>query len=201
MWRYEDASRSFEDLAARFPSSPLAQNIGLALGEVYYEINEFGRAIDEIETRLPNLSGPANDRAVFLLAESYNQLRNSSSAILNYRKLTDGDKLNPYFRRALYGLAWNYHHEGSFEWAADNFGLVHAADETDDDLSAQAMYYEAVNRKVERNTDEAARLFGSFVTTWPDHELADNGWFELGVLFYELNMWRDANSAFESDSP
>ncbi len=197
MGRYEDASRSFEELASRFPSSPLSQNIGLALAEVYYEINDFTRAVDEIERRLPNLTGTAEDRAVFLLAESYNQLRESPKAILNYRRFTNGDSLNPYYRRALYGLAWNYHHEGSFEWAADNFGLVHVADQNVDGLSAQAMYYEAVNRKLERRTDDAALIFRAFATSWPDHDLADNGWFELGILFYELNMWRDANLAFD----
>lgn len=195
--RYEDASRSFEELAARFPSSPLSQNIGLALAEVYYEINDFTRAVDEIERRLPNLSGTAEDRAIFLLAESYNQLRQSPRAILNYRRITNGDTQNPYYRRALYGLAWNYHHEGTYEWAADNFGQVYATDQRADGLSAQAMYYEAVNRKLERNTDEAAVIFRNFATNWPDHDLADNGWFELGILYYELNLWREANQAFE----
>ncbi|GMQ80830.1 MAG: tetratricopeptide repeat protein [Rhodothermia bacterium] len=197
MGRYDDASRSFEELASRFPSSPLSQNIGLALAEVYYEINDFTRAVDEIGRRLPDLSGTAEDRAIFLLAESYNQLRASPRAILNYRRFTDGDPQNPYYRRALYGLAWNYHHEGSYEWAADNFGLVRAADSNADSLSAQAMYYEAVNRKLERRTDEAAVLFRDFATSWPDHDLADNAWFELGILYYELNLWRDANQAFE----
>ena len=71
------------------------------LAEVYYEINDFTRAVGEIEQRLPNLSGTAEDRAIFLLAESYNQLRESPSAILNYRRFTDGDPQNPYWMGGL----------------------------------------------------------------------------------------------------
>lgn len=194
MGRYEDASRSFEELGSRYPDSPFSRNVGLALAEVYYEIDDFERTVTEIERRLPNLSGDSEDRAVFLLAESYNQLRDSGKAILRYRRFTEGDPENPYYRRALYGLAWNYYHEGSYEWAGDNFRLVHETGS--DNLAAQAMYYAAVNRKLEQRKDEAAEIFEAFVTGWPDHGLADNGWFELGILNYELNYWRDASRAF-----
>ena len=73
----EDAVRFFELLSARYPQSPYTQNLGLTLAEVYYELGDYRRSIEEVRRRLPNITGPALDRANFLLAESYNQLRES----------------------------------------------------------------------------------------------------------------------------
>jgi len=192
--RYDEAADSFEDLRRSFPNSPFAQNIGLALAEVYYELDDYGRTVGEINRRLPNLGPDARFRALFLLAESYNQLRDSKNAILNYRHFTEGEPQNPYYRRSLFGLAWNYHHEGAFEWAADNFRLVYESG--DSDLAASAMYYEAVNLKLASQESKADDVFEEFVDRYPNSELADHGLFELGILRYEQRRWTAANSAF-----
>lgn len=198
MGQYDLAARSFEDLAARWPNSEYARNVGLALAEVYYELDDFERAAVEINRQLPYLDGEANDRARFLLAESYNQLRRHDEAIVEYRYFTEGNAGNPYYRRALYGLAWNYHHQESWQWAADTFRLVHESGA--DDLAAESMYYEAVNRRMAREDAEAVRIFERYVTNWPEHDLVDHGWHELGVLEYQRRNWaqaRDALSIFE----
>lgn len=189
--QYDRAARAFERLADRFPQSDYAQNIGLALAEVYYEIDDFQRTADEIERQLPNLDGDGRDRAIFLLAESYNQLRNSQEAILNYRHFTEGDTDNPYYRRALYGLAWNYHHEETWQWAADNFRAVYQADDSDD-LAAESMYYEAVNLRLARSVRDAIATFGAYVDRYPEHDLADHGLFELGIALYQQRRWSEA---------
>ncbi|MEQ9103688.1 MAG: tetratricopeptide repeat protein [Rhodothermales bacterium] len=202
MARYDQAAGSFEDLASRWPNSDYARNVGLALAEVYYELDDFGRTADEIRRQLPYLDGVARDRARFLLAESLNQLRQHDDAIVEYRYFTEGDPGNPYYRRALYGLAWNYHHQESWQWAADTFRLVHESGA--DDLSAESMYYEAVNRRMAREDAEAVRIFESYVTNWPDHSMVDHGWHELGVLQYQRRNWaeaRDALSVFVSGFP
>lgn len=192
--RYDEAAVSFENLAARFPNSEYARNIGLALAEVYYEIDDFSRAATEIENQLPYLSGDAVDRARFLLAESYNQLRRHDDAIVQYRTFTEGSADNPYYRRALFGLAWNYHYQESYQWAADNFRLVHESGA--DDLAAESMYYEAVNLRLSRQDRESVRVFENYTRNWPSHRLADHGWFELGTLQYQRRNWTEARNAF-----
>jgi TolA-binding protein len=192
--RYDSAARSFELLAERYPDSELSRNIGLALAEVYYETDDYKNVVEEINRRMPNLGPEARERATFLLAESYNQLRDSKNAILNYRHFVEGNTNNPYFRRALYGLAWNYHHEGAFEWSADNFRLVRGAQK--DDLSSSAMYYEAVNLKLAYQLDRAEEVFRAFIAEYPHADLIDHAWFELGVLLYENRQWREANRVF-----
>lgn len=193
--RYTDAARSLEVLAARYPDSDIARNIGLALAEVYYELGQYQRVVDEALRRIPNLSDAAAERATFLLAESYNQLRDSENAILQYRRFTEGNTRSPYYRRALYGLAWNYYREGTYQWAAEQFALVREGH--DDDLARRATYYEAVNRALLRQPRVAAELLESFVDRWPRHELADKALFELALTYYGLRRWEEANMAFD----
>lgn len=192
--RYDAAANAFELLAARYPNSPYAQNIGLALAEVYYELGDYPRAVTEIRRRLPNLSGEAKERATFLLAESYNQLRDYDDAIIYYRRFSEGNPDSPYFRRALYGLAWNYHFESAYQWAADEFDRVRAG--FDDDLAAEATYYAAVNRKLSADPEAALRLFKETADRWPQHALADHALYELGLTDYELHRWKEANETF-----
>ena len=192
--QYDEAAEAFELLGTRYPSSPYARNIGLALAEIYYELNDYERVIEEIRRRMPALDPAARDRATFLTAEAYNQLRDSENAIVYYRQITESDTLNVYYRRALYGLGWNYHHEGAYEWAADHFAQVH--DGHDDDLAMQAVYYEAANRFLANQNDQALALFEALADEWPRSNLADNALYEKGMIAYELRRWREAFDTF-----
>lgn len=194
LMRYDDAARTFERLVSEYPASPLSANIELALAEVYYETSDYIRTISEIERRLPNITGAIEERALFLMAESYNHLRDSGKAILYYRRFTEDNTGSPYYRRALYGLAWNYYLEGSYEWSAEQFRLVHESG--NDDLAAESMYYEAVNLKLAQQVDAAAAAFRKAADTYPRADLADNALEELGILYYERRQWREAFGVF-----
>lgn len=193
--RPEDAVRFFELLAARYPGSSYTQSLGLALAEVYYELGDYQRAVNEIQTRLPNLQGPTVDRANLLLAESYNQLRNSDLAIVHYRRFTENNPDSPFYRTALYGLAWNYHRQGAYQWAADHFGQVVAMGERDE-LAAKAAYYQAVNTKLNGQDYEALDLFKQAAREFPRGVMADYVLYEIGLTAYELRLWDDARDAF-----
>ncbi|GIV62373.1 MAG: hypothetical protein KatS3mg044_1239 [Rhodothermaceae bacterium] len=192
--RYDRAVRALEHLATRYPHSPYTRDIELALAEVYYELGDYSRAINEIQQRLPDLTGSNRERALFLLAESYNQLRDSENAIIYYRRFTEGNPDSPYYRRALYGLAWNYHFEGAYQWAAETFDQVRSG--ADDELAAEATYYAAVNRYLTARPREALALFQEVATRWPGHELADHALHEAGLIYYELREWAEANRMF-----
>ncbi|MFQ5572448.1 MAG: tetratricopeptide repeat protein, partial [Rhodothermales bacterium] len=184
---YDEAARAFELLGARYPDSPYAQNLGLALAEVYYELEDYQRVVSEIKQRMPQLDPAAKERATFLIAEAYNQLRDSENAIVYYRQITEGDLQSPYYRRALYGLGWNYYHEGVHQWAADHFAQARGA--FDDALAMQATYYEAVNRVLADEKRAAIDLFKAVADTWPDGSLADHALYELGLVQYDLRLW------------
>lgn len=191
---YDEAARAFEVLGARYPESPYARNLGLALAEVYYELDDYQRVVDEIQRRTPQLDAPARERATFLRAEAYNQLRDSENAIVYYRQITEGNPQNPYYRRALYGLGWNYYHEGVHQWAADHF--AQASGGYDDELAMQATYYEAVNRYLADQKRPAIGLFATVAARWPNGSLADKALYEKGMVEYELRLWQDANDSF-----
>ena len=188
---YDAAAEAFELLGARYPESSYSQNVGLALAEVYYELDDYQRAVDEIRRRLPNLDPAARERATFLLAESYNQLRDHENAIVEYRKFTQS---SPYYRRAVYGLAWNYYFQGSYQWAVEQFHI--ARDGHDDNLAARATYYEAVNQKLAKEPEAAIGLLEEFLDEWPRHDLAPAAQFELALGYYEQRRWDDAHEAF-----
>lgn len=194
--RFEEAARAFEVLAARYPDSRYARNIGLGLAEIYYELGDYPRTIDEVTRRMPSLTADARERAEFLLAESYNQVRNSEQAIVYYRRFTEANPESPYYRRALYGLAWNYHFQDAYQWAADHFAQVSAGH--DDDLAAQATYQEGVNLVLAEQPREAMARFEEAIERWPDAELTDHARYELGLLLYDLRRWAEAEATFAS---
>ena len=189
-----EAARSFEVLSARYPESDYARNLGLALAEVYYELGDYQRVVTEVERRTNDLSPDARERATFLMAEAYNQLRDSERAIVYYRRFTESSPESPYYRRALYGLAWNYYFQGVYSWAADYFARAHEG--ATDELAGQAVYYEAANRKLAGQTTEAIDGFLSLLSGWPDSPLRDHALYELGLTYYELRMWEEANETF-----
>lgn len=188
------AAEAFELLAARYPESRYARNIGLALAEVYYELDDYQRAVDEIQRRLPTLGPEARERASFLLAESFNQLRRSEDAIIEYNRFLEGNPNSPYYRRALYGLAWNYYFEKAHQWAAEHFARVREGQS--DELAEKATYYQAVNEKLALEPVRAIELYREFLRRWPRSPLAEHAQFELAVGLYEQRNWAEAYAAF-----
>lgn len=194
--RYDAAAASFERMNRRYPDSPYVQTLGLALANVYYELGQYERVVEEVNRRMSSLEGDARERATFLLAEAYNHLRDSENAIVYYQRFTQDNTDSPYYRPALYGLAWNYHHEGTYQWAADRFARVHAGHS--DSLAQKATYYEAANRQLANQADEALALYQEFVRQWPNAALVDQAQYEIGMIHYNRRDWAAARDAFSA---
>jgi TolA-binding protein len=193
--RPAEAARAFELLSIRYPESPLATEIGLGLAESYYELGEYDRALRELLQRFDSLRGEAEQRATFLLAECYNHLGRHEEAIVHYRRFTEGNPASQYYRRALYGLAWNYHFARDYSAAAATFAQVYGR-EGKDELAGAATYYRGVNLKLTGRHEEAAQMYRAAAEGWPSGNLADRAWFELGMALYELRRWQEAERAF-----
>ncbi|HLE56779.1 MAG TPA: tetratricopeptide repeat protein, partial [Rhodothermia bacterium] len=192
--QFTEAARSFELLSARYPTSPYVASMGLALAEAYYEIGEYERVIPEIDRQINRLQGDARERATFLLAESYNHMRNSELAIANYRRFTEDNPESPFFRHAVYGLAWNYHRAEVYQWAAEQFNIVQR--DASDDLAHRARYYEGVNLALAVQYARAAEAYEDVIRRWPEGPLTDQATFELGMARYQLRQWQAAADAF-----
>ena len=87
--QYDRATAAFEQLGNQYPNSAFAQNLGTILGEVYYRLERYEAAADEIQRRLPDLTGSARTRALFVLGETYNQLGKPEAARTQYRAILD----------------------------------------------------------------------------------------------------------------
>lgn len=200
MDRAQEAAEAFEALSTRFPSSPYARDLGLTLAELYYELGDYEQAIEEIERRDASLDPGVQERATFLLAESYNQLRRSEDAIVYYRAFTEGNPGSPYARHARYGLAWNYHLARSYEWAAREFALVYEGYESDlgaDDLATKARYYEAVSQHRNGRYDAAMEGFEAVAEGAPEHELGAFALYELAATKYSERYWDEAHATLQ----
>ncbi len=193
--RPAEAARAFELLSIRYPESPLATEIGLGLAESYYELGEYDRALRELERRFDDLTGEAEQRATFLMAECFNHLGRHEEAIVHYLRFTEGNPASRYYRRALYGLAWNYHFARDYTAAAATFAQVYRREEKDE-LAMAATYYRGVNLKLTGRHEEAAEMYREVTERWSSGNLADHAWFELGMALYELRRWQEAERAF-----
>lgn len=193
---YDEAAAAFEDLGQQFPDSPYSQNLGTALAEVYYRLEEYDETARELEERLPQLEGSQRARALFLLAESYNQLREGEDAVVHYRRVIDEHPNTPYAAPARFGLAWHYHRGGDHQEAAESFARVRR--NHSDALAERATYYEAVNRTLLGEADEAISLFERVTQQQPDSRLAAEALFESGLLRYQQEDYDSAAAFFRS---
>ena len=198
---FEAAARAFERLSQQYPSSPYAENLGTAVAEVYYELSQYDRVVQDLRPRLASLPADERARGTFFLAEAYNQLRDTENAIVYYRQLIDSAQTSPYVRPAYYGMGWNYLRSGNPAEAARSFAQVRAAatgDEMRDTLSMRATYYEAVALAQAGRTDQAQALYRSVVDTWPNGELAAPAQHELGILQYRSENYSGAAASFRA---
>jgi TolA-binding protein len=194
--RYDRAAASFETLGQKFPDSPYAENLGTALAEVYYRLENYEKAATELQDRLPDLEDKPRARALFLLAESYNHLRNGEEAVVHYRRVIDEYPETPYVGPAKYGLAWHYFRDGDYEEAASRFARVRR--DRRGRLSEHATYYEAVSRVRINETERAVELYQTVAEQQPDSRLAAEALFEAGLLRYEQGEYGSAAAFFRT---
>jgi TolA-binding protein len=156
--------------------------VGTALGEVYYQLGRYQQAADELQGRLPSLSGEAQVRALFFLAESYHQLGRRQQAAGTYRQILDRHATSNFARPARYGLAWVRYRRGDLQGALQPFGRVRQG--ARDSLAMKATYMEGVVRSRLGQPDGALSAFRSVARTWPRGSVADEARYEIGMLLY-----------------
>ena len=193
--RYVEAADAFGQLATRYSRTPEDRRVGLALTDAYVRTGQYDRAITEGERRLPDLSGPTRDRALFFLGEAALRLDRLSDAEAYFAEI---DATGGYARRARFGagrIAWE---QDDWTNAADRFGAVRQWPDADfDDLAAEATYYEGLALKRLGQIDEAARRLEAVHVRRPESSFADAALFERGFLLYGVRRWDDAAESFE----
>lgn len=183
--RYDDSSDAFELLRERHPDTASARRIGTALGESYYQQKRYPEAIEAFLDAINYVDEENRQKAIYLIAESYNVIDNFEQATRYYRiYLSRVD--NPSEERiAHYGLGWVYHKQDIYHWASTAFAEASVGS---DDLARRALYYQAVNEKLAgrfRNSLDTFRDFGDR--------------FDEGV-FYEEARYEWAFTALEAGS-
>ncbi len=199
--QYDRATAAFEQLGNRYPNSAFAQNLGTILGEVYYRLERYRAAADELQRRLPGLTGSERTRALFVLGETYNQLGRPEAARTQYQSILDAAPNSSYAALAQYGLAWQYYKSEQYERAAAAFEKARS---TDAPIATEATYYEAVNRALLGEHEQALQLYRRVLDT-DNTRLRAEARYEIGLLRYQREQYEAAAEALrplvQGDAP
>jgi tetratricopeptide (TPR) repeat protein len=190
--RFSESAEAFELLRERHPFDPMTRRIGTALGESYYQQGQFEDAIRAFEDAMPHLDHENRQKAVYLIAESYNALNDFNNAMRYYRNFINNAEEGDDLRIAHYGLGWVYHKQEVFHWAARSFG---DAAEGDDELARKALYYKGANEKLAGRRDQAIGTFREFGQRFQDGPFMEQAYFEWGVLAFEVGFYGEAIEA------
>lgn len=190
--RYEEASRAFELLEERYPNDPMTRRIGTALGESYYQQHQYENAIEALKKSLPYLEGDQREKAIYLIAESYNALSQFDKASSNYLQYINLTKGTDKERSAHYGLGWVYHKQEIYHWAADEFAKAAAGQDT---LARKALYYQAVNEKLGGRYQNALESFREFGKRYSGGLWFEQGYYEWAITAYEMGNYGEAIEA------
>jgi tetratricopeptide (TPR) repeat protein len=190
--RFSESAEAFELLRERHPLDAMTRRIGTALGESYYQQGRYEEAIRAFEDALPNLDHENRQKAVYLMAESYNMLNRFDSATRYYRFFINRAREGDDTRIAHYGLGWVYHKQDIFHWAARAFGEAASGD---DELARKALYYKAVNEKLASRYDQAIQSFREFGDRFSDGPFVEQAYFEWAVTAFEVGFYDEAIEA------
>lgn len=179
---YEASADAFELLRERHQFDPMTRRIGTALGESYYQQRRFEEAIQAFDDAMPHLDDENRNKAVYLMAESYNALNDLTNATRLYRMYINRAPDDDQARIAHYGLGWVYHKQEVYHWAAESF---EKAADGDDETAQKALYYQAVNSKLAGRYQQALNAFRDFGRRYD------------GGIFYEEARYEWAITAFE----
>jgi tetratricopeptide (TPR) repeat protein len=190
--KFNESAQAFELLRERHPLDPMTRRIGTALGESYYQQGQYEQAVEAFEDALPNLDHENRQKAVYLMAESYNAMQQFDEAVRYYRFYINGAEEDDDTRVAHYGLGWVYHKQDIYHWAARAFGEAAAGD---DELARKALYYKAANEKLASRYDQAIESFREFGDRFNDGFFTEQAYFEWGVTAFEAGFYGEAIEA------
>ena len=187
--KFDSSSIAFEVLKDRYPNNEITRRVGTALGESYYQQGKYQEAIDALKAAMAYLDDESKEKAIFLIAESYNFLgdfKESSKAYLQYLNLTKGTSKE---RSAHYGLGWLYHKQKIYHWSADSFEKAATGD---DELARKALYYEAINQKLGGQYENSLKTFSEFGERYKTGLWVEQAFYEWAVSSFESGQYGDA---------
>ena len=193
-----DADRTasaFSRLAQRYPDSPEARSIGLALAEAYLRTDRLDLAAAEIERRRAALTGDEAARADLLLGETRLQLGDPAGAREALAAVPDA---SPYRQRAALAFGRAAYVQEDWDEAVRALGDARTTTgDTDDPVSHEAAYYLGLALKQTGQLGDAEEALRAARERRPDGAFAQAALLELGVLQYERRRYDAAVLSFD----
>lgn len=192
---WQGAARAFEQLTSDYPNHSAHANVGIGLAEAYAHLGNYQDAADELQQRLPQLSGDERIRGRWLMGDVLLRLGRAGEARPHFESMPGS---GPFSRRAELGIARIDFENGNYDAAIDGFESVRNSSTesgSHDELAHEAAYYEGLALKEVGDLGEAeGRLEGAYVNR-QNGGFADAALLELGILRFERRQHRAAADA------
>lgn len=191
---YAKAAEWYRQLVDKLPQSSLVPSARVKIGECYFSLKDFKRAIDDLgEARVRIDSAALRGDADYIIAESYYNLNDFEGAAKKYEVFLRDYPAHRLTNEVQYALAWSYFKSRRFSEAAEAFGKIPSGDAQ---LARAAAYRKGVAEKLAGNRAGALASFRQVYQNDPQSEYADNALYDSGVLLYEDKKLEDAKVCF-----
>jgi TolA-binding protein len=190
--KYEQASSTFQLILKRYPHNGITRKIGTALGQAYFKQQKYQQAINALKKNLLYLKGDQKNKAILLIAESYNAMNDFKKASAKYLQYINLTKGTPQEREAHYGLGWVYHKQKIYHWAAREFGRAAQGKDT---LAQKSLYLKAINQEMGGHYKKAVKSFRDFGKRYSGGVWYEHAYYEWAVTDYKMRNYPGAIEA------
>ncbi len=178
--RFADAMTSYRTLIDSLPSSSLVPAARIRVAECRFGLEDYRGALTVLKQERSSISAPLEaGQADYLIAESYERLKQFPAARDAYLRFVADHPSHPLSDDGLYGLGWTLFQMSKLDSASIVFGEVAGRGGP---RAAAAMYRKGTTDRMRRDTVAAIESFRRSVTLEPNGTFADNALVDLSDL-------------------
>ncbi len=189
--RCDEAIVHFDELLAYYKESSLIPYAQLRIGVCYFKLGEYDKAVLELsDPAINELPGNLRNEANYILANSFLRLKEYKNASDTYKKLLDEYPDEKIAREVEYGLAWISFQMREYEDAFNTFNKL--SNSGRDSIAVNSFYWKAESKRYLGDTEEAAKLYTTFLEVYPQSKLVPSVKYNLGVIDFSAKRFAES---------
>lgn len=178
--RFAEAITSYRTLIDSLPSSSLVPAARIRIAECRFGTGDYAGALAGLQAERSAIGSPLEaGQADFLIAESYERLKQFPAARDAYRRFVGTHPEHPLQEEGWYGLGWTLFQLGMYDSASAVFGDVAVRGGK---RAASAMYRKGTSDRLRRDTTAALASYHRSVELDDRGEFADNALVDAADL-------------------
>ncbi len=189
---YVKAIELLEKFQNEFPNSDLISTVKIRLASLSLRVGYPLRSVKYLEDVEPQY--PQRQEYALIRAEASLQSGRYENSQAEFKSFVKDFPESRYAQKAQYGLAWSYLKQGSYTAARREFDSLGVGS---DSLAFLSLYQSAVLALLQDKQMEALTRFDTLTDRSPYDDLAENSYFQTGMLHYRAKRYREARRAFQ----